>query len=41
MSNFGFVVLAFSLTYLVLTLYAVRLFMRRRTLERHWKERKA
>jgi hypothetical protein len=38
MSNYGFVVLAFGLTYLVLGLYAVRLFKRRRMLARLPKE---
>ncbi len=40
MSNSGFVVLAYALTWAALGLYALRLFTRRRTIERLWKERK-
>ena len=41
MSNLGFVILAYGITYLVLGAYAFRLFNRRRTLKRHWQERES
>jgi CcmD family protein len=40
MSNWGFVTVAYGLTWAVLGLYTLRLHTRRRALERLWKERK-